>query len=181
MCSPRALARLLPSAVRVRIRSRSTSARPPSTASIKRPVRVPVSAHGSASDRNCAFASTMRFAKPRRSRANSRPPSRSACVIDRLRKNRNPLGNVIIFDHPRRTWSWADVRRTAPQFCGRKFHGHGSHWLFRSLVFGSGIRRLDGEAVGGRHHARTSPRRVTRWLAASTIAPPGSSALFNPG
>ena len=25
------------------------------------------------------------------------------------------------------TWSWADVRRTAPQFCGRKFHGHGSH------------------------------------------------------
>jgi hypothetical protein len=44
MCFPRALARLLPSAVRVRIRSRSTSARPPSTASIKRPVLVPVSA-----------------------------------------------------------------------------------------------------------------------------------------
>ena len=30
-------------------------------------------------------------AKPRRSRANLRPPSRSACVIDRLRKNQNPL------------------------------------------------------------------------------------------
>ena len=42
MCFPRALARLLPSAVRVRIRSRSTSASPPSTASIKRPVLVPV-------------------------------------------------------------------------------------------------------------------------------------------
>jgi len=37
-------------------------------------------------------------------------------------------------------------------------------------VFGSGIRRLDGEALGGRHLARTPPRRVTRWLAVSTIA-----------
>jgi hypothetical protein len=46
------LAQFLPSAVRVRIRSRSTSAKPPSTASIKRPVLVPVSAHGSASDLN---------------------------------------------------------------------------------------------------------------------------------
>jgi len=35
---PWALARSLPSAVRVRIKSRSTLARPPSTASIKRPV-----------------------------------------------------------------------------------------------------------------------------------------------
>ena len=49
------------SAVRVRIRSRSTSASPPSTASIKRPVLVPLSAHGSANDRNCALASTMRL------------------------------------------------------------------------------------------------------------------------
>jgi hypothetical protein len=31
--------------------------------------------------------------KPRRSRANLRPPSRSACVIDRLLKNQNPLEN----------------------------------------------------------------------------------------
>ena len=61
MCFPRSLARLLPSAVRVRIKSRSTSARPPSTDSINRPVRVPVSAHGSARDRNCALASTMRL------------------------------------------------------------------------------------------------------------------------
>jgi hypothetical protein len=37
-------------------------------------------------------------------------------------------------------------------------------------VFGSGIRRLDGEAVGGRRLARTPPS-VTRWLATSTIAP----------
>ena len=65
---PWALARLLPSAVRVRIRSRSTSARPPSTASIKRPVRVLVSAHGSASDRNSALASTIRLMIPNRSK-----------------------------------------------------------------------------------------------------------------
>jgi hypothetical protein len=52
-------------------------------------------------------------------------------------------------------------------------------------VFGSGIRRLDGEALGGRHLARTPPRRVTRWLAVSTIAPPAPasdrSALFSRG
>jgi hypothetical protein len=68
MCFPWAFARLLPSAVRVRIRSRSTSARPPSTASIKRPVLVPVSAHGSVSERNCALASTMRLTMANRSK-----------------------------------------------------------------------------------------------------------------
>jgi hypothetical protein len=46
MCCPWVLARLRPSAVWVRIKSRSTSASPPSTASIKRAVLVPVSAHG---------------------------------------------------------------------------------------------------------------------------------------
>jgi len=66
ICCPRALARLLPSAVRVRIRSRSTSAKPPNTASIKRPVLV--SAHSSATDRNCALASTMRLTMPNRSK-----------------------------------------------------------------------------------------------------------------
>jgi hypothetical protein len=45
--------------VRVRIRSRSTSVKPPSTAIISRLVLVPVSAHGSASERNCALASTL--------------------------------------------------------------------------------------------------------------------------
>jgi hypothetical protein len=47
-------------------------------------------------------------------------------------------------------------------------------------VFGSGIRRLDGEAVGGRRLARTPPRRVTRWLATSIIAPP-APALSSTG
>jgi hypothetical protein len=59
MRCPRFIARLRPSAVRVRIRSRSTSARPPRTAIIKRPVLVPVSAHGSATERNRALASTI--------------------------------------------------------------------------------------------------------------------------
>jgi len=68
MCFPWALARLLPSALRVRIRSRYTSASPPSTASIQRPVLVPVSSHGSAKDRNCALASTMRLTMANRSK-----------------------------------------------------------------------------------------------------------------
>jgi hypothetical protein len=59
MCWPRAFARLQPSAVRVLIRSRSTSASPPRTAINKRPVLVAVAAHGSASERNCAPASTI--------------------------------------------------------------------------------------------------------------------------
>jgi hypothetical protein len=63
-----AFARLRPSAVRVRIRSRSTSAKPPRTAIISRPVLVAVSAHGSARDRNWPPASTMRL-KARRSRS----------------------------------------------------------------------------------------------------------------
>src|SRR4029077_4198405 len=61
MCCPRFCARLRPSAVRVRIRSRSTSANPPNTAIISRPVLVPVSAHGSASERNCALATPICF------------------------------------------------------------------------------------------------------------------------
>ena len=62
------LARLLPSAVRVRIRSRSTSASPPSTASIKRPMLLSVSTHGSANDRNYALESAMRLTMPNRSK-----------------------------------------------------------------------------------------------------------------
>jgi hypothetical protein len=82
---PWALARLRPSAVRVRIRSRSTSARPPNTASIKRPVLAPVSAHGSASGRNCAFASaiclTMAADDSRRRCRRARPVNRVVASI----------------------------------------------------------------------------------------------------
>jgi hypothetical protein len=67
MCCPRAFARFRPSAVRVLIRSRSTSASPPRTAIISRPVLVAVSAHGSANDRNWPPASTICFTMANRS------------------------------------------------------------------------------------------------------------------
>jgi hypothetical protein len=43
-------------------------AKPPSTASIKRPVLLVLSADGSAKDRNCALASTMRLTMANRSK-----------------------------------------------------------------------------------------------------------------
>ena len=62
----------------------------------------------------------------RRSRANLRPPSRSATVIDRLLKNQNPLENrnnlrpssphLVVGKHP----------GTAPQFCGPTFMDTGA-------------------------------------------------------
>jgi hypothetical protein len=67
MRCPRFCARLRPLAVRVRMRSRSTSAKPPRTAIIKRVVLVTVSAHGLASERNCAVASTIRLTIANRS------------------------------------------------------------------------------------------------------------------
>ena len=67
MCCPRAFARLRPSTVRVRIKSRSTPANPPSTAIISRPVLVVDSAHGSANERNCAPASAIYLAMAYRS------------------------------------------------------------------------------------------------------------------
>ena len=41
--------------------------------------------------RTAGLTTSARRAKPRRSRANLRPPSRSASPIDRLLKNQNPL------------------------------------------------------------------------------------------
>jgi len=46
----------------------ATSASPPSTASINRPVLLALSAHGSAKDRNCALASTIRLTMANRSK-----------------------------------------------------------------------------------------------------------------
>jgi hypothetical protein len=69
-----ALARLLPSAVRVRTRSRCRSARPPRAASINRPVLVAVGVHGSARLRNCAPASAMRLTMANRRHTALRKP-----------------------------------------------------------------------------------------------------------
>src|SRR3954447_18803440 len=57
-----------PSEVPVWIRSRSTSASPLRTAIISRPVLVEVSAQGSADDRNCPPAFTMRLMIANRSK-----------------------------------------------------------------------------------------------------------------
>src|SRR5215469_14083942 len=101
----------------------------------------------------------------RRSRANLRPRSRSASVIDRLLKNQNPLedrNNLRSSSpHPGPGQTSGEPRRN---FAVRNSSTR-EPWLLRSPVFGSGIRRLDGEAVGDRRLARTPPRRVTRWLA----------------
>ena len=90
MRCPRFVAQLRPSAVRVRIRSRSTSAKPPRTAIISRPVLVPVSAHGSATDRNCALASARRT--PTSSKAlPSLPPRPKCCAEPRCAPPRKDL------------------------------------------------------------------------------------------
>ena len=57
--TPRAMARLRPSPVLVRISSRSNSARPPRTVKLSRPRALVVSAHVSPSDRKPAFRSVI--------------------------------------------------------------------------------------------------------------------------
>jgi hypothetical protein len=117
-------------------------------------------------------ASAARQQNRSRSRANLRPRSRSASVIDRLLKNQNPLENRTNLrsssPHPGPGQTSGEPRRI---FAVRNFVDT-DPWLFRSPVFGSGIRRPDGEEVGARRLARTPCRRVTRWLATSIIAPP---------
>jgi hypothetical protein len=111
-----------------------------------------------------------------------RPRSRSASVIDRLLKNQNPLenrSNLRSFSpHPGPGQTSGEPRRNFAVWNSSTREP----WLFRSPVLGSAIRRLDGEAVGDRCLARTPPKRVTRWLATSIIAPPApalSSAGMN--
>jgi hypothetical protein len=58
-----------------------------------------------------------------------------------------------------------------------EIHRHGSHGCSDRRC---SVRPFDGEAVGGRRLARTPPRRVTRWLATSIIAPP-APALSSAG
>src|SRR6516225_5616805 len=69
--------------------------------------------------------------KPRRNRANLRPRSRSASVIDRLLKIRTHWEIVIIFDHPRPPLSWTDIGEPRRNFAVRNSSTRGP-WLFRS-------------------------------------------------
>ena len=76
--------------------------------------------------------------KPRRSRANLRPRSRHASVIDRLLKNQNPLenrNNLRSFSpHPGPGQTSGEPRRN---FAVRNSSTR-EPWLFRSPVFSSG-------------------------------------------
>ena len=84
-------------------------------------------------------------AKPRRSRANLRPRSRSASVIDRLLKNQNPLENC---NNLRLSSPHLVVGKrpgTAPQFCGPKFIDAGAMAVpIASVRFGHSTTRRRG-------------------------------------
>src|ERR1019366_7061457 len=74
--TPRALARSRPSPVRAWINALSDSASPPSTASIKRPCAVVLSAHVSPRDRNPAFFAVIAATVFKRSRVDRASLSR---------------------------------------------------------------------------------------------------------
>ena len=101
---------------------------------------------------------------------------RSASVIGRLLKNQNLLEMVIIFDHLGAPWSWADVRGTAPQFCGPKLidTGHGCSDRRRPVrAFDDSTTRRSAAAAsrGPRPEASRAGGRLRRDT--------GSSALFS--
>jgi hypothetical protein len=87
---------------------------------------------------------------------------------------------VIIFDHPSRTLV-LDRRPEEPRrnFAFRNLSTR-EPWLFRSPVFGSGIRRLDGEVVGGA--PREDPAETRHALAGDfDNRTTGSGTLFSRG
>ena len=123
--------------------------------------------------------------KPLRSRANLRPPSRFASVIDRLLRNQNPLENRN------------NLRSSSPYLIlGRRpgnraailpseTHRDGSHSCSDHRCSVRAFDDSTARRLAARRLARTPPRRVTRWLVASTIAPPAPAsdrgALFSRG
>jgi len=80
------------------------------------------------------------------------------------------LNLVMIFDHPRRALVLDKRPGNRATILRSEIYRHGSHGCSDRRC---SVRAFDdsGEAVGGRHLARTPPRRVTRWLATSTITP----------
>ena len=129
---------------------------------------------GSRMQESCTYGS-MRGARPRRSRANLRPPSRSAPVIDRLLKNQNPLENPnnLRSSSPhlvvgRRPGNRAAILRSEISWTREP-------WLFRSLVFGSGIRRL-----GGRLVSKTRSSSAQRLATARSGSPPSAMTVSYP-
>jgi quercetin dioxygenase-like cupin family protein len=98
---------------------RSTSARPPSTAIISRPVLVLVSAHGSASDRNCALASTICLTMANRSKVERASRSMRVTVTTspgaRAFSILRSSGDLVARPSPSRGKSWCSRRRVAAQ------------------------------------------------------------------
>ena len=107
--------------------------------------------------------------------------SRSASVIDRLLKNQNPLENRNnLRSSSLHLGPGQNVREPRRNFAVRNSSTRKPR-LFRSSVFGSGIRRPDGETVGGCRLARTPPK--TRHALAGDFdnRTTGSSTLFSRG
>ena len=68
---------------------------------------------------------------------------------------------VTIFDHPRCTWSWADVRGTAPQFCGPKFMDTGAMAVpIAGVRFGRSTIRRRGSAAAASRGPRPGASRA---------------------
>jgi len=84
---------------------------------------------------------------------------------------------VIIFDHLAAPWSWADVRGTAPQFCGPKLIDTGHGCSDRRVRFGHSTTRRRG---GRRPPPREDPAQRRHALAGGFDAPP-APALSSAG
>ena len=123
--------------------------------------------------------------KPLRSRANLRPPSRFASVIDRLLRNQNPLENRnnLRSSSPYLVLGRRPGNRAA--ILPSETHRDGSHSCSDHRCSVRAFDDSTARRLAARRLARTPPRRVTRWLAASTIAPPAPAsdrgALFSRG
>jgi hypothetical protein len=111
--TPRALARARPSPVLALIGSRSNSAKPPSTVSIKRPCAVVVSAHASANDLNVAPALLMASRMLRRSRVPRASLSSPSQRRHRLRRRSHHYASLCAppagFPAPRATQKYCTV------------------------------------------------------------------------
>src|SRR5215469_863271 len=125
--------------------------------------------------RSLVLLCSTNYQAPTSQRANLRPPSRSARVIDRLLKNQNPLENRN------------NLRSSSPHLVvGRRPENRAA--ILRPKFMDAGAMAVPiasvrfGHSTTRRQRARRPPPRedpaqaVTRWLAGSTIAPPAPAS-----
>src|SRR5580704_13956415 len=150
---PRATARARPSPVRARIRSRSNSARPPSTVNIKRPCDVVVSAHASPSERKPAFLPVIAASVFNRSR------------VDRASRSSRVTIHVAGIELVEQAAKLRPVGLTS----ARHFAEHLSRPLFPQRRYLSGralaVRRYQRIAVNHRFilHQNSAPKKRNRF------------------